>query len=315
MPENLNYEAHVEQLVNAQLKDWAFAAKNYSDLNKIQLKNLQFNGFHLIVQFNTARIISSSAKIDIDSIQKRPCFLCAQNRPINQKSIDFKETFWILVNPYPIFSQHLTIINKKHFPQLIKPYFADMMELARELPTFTIFYNGPKCGASAPDHFHFQAGTKGYMPLDYQIDKIIRQFGTIQKSGICNVWKIDDGIRKFFHIESDDKQAVQDVFIEIYEILDSLNISDDEPGLNVLCTFTNNLWKVNVFPRGKHRPWQYSAPDDEKIIFSPASVDLGGLLVIPLEKDFMKINEKLAVDMLQQIGLDEEIFNQINLKN
>lgn len=313
MSGNINYASQVEELINAQMHEWALVSKNYADLNKIVLKKLQFNGFQFLVQFNPARIISSSAKIDKLSIEKRPCFLCDGNRPVEQGSLDFKDNFRILVNPYPIFRQHLTIIHKNHVPQLIKPYFINMLELAKELQTFTIFYNGPKCGASAPDHFHFQAGTKGYMPLEHQISDIKKQFGTLKDITNCNVWKIDDGIRKFFHLESDNEYAIQDVFFKIYEMLSSFSSFDDEPGLNVICSFAQDLWKVDIFPRSKHRPSQYSEHGGKNIIFSPGSVDLGGLMIIPLEKDFVKIDEKITLNMMWQIGADEGLFNQISL--
>lgn len=309
-----NYASQVEKLINDQMHEWVLASKNYADLNKVVIKKLQFDGFQFLVQFNPARIISSAAKIDKLSIERRPCFLCDENRPIEQVGLDFKDKFWILVNPYPIFTKHLTIIHKCHVPQLIEPYFPDMLELAKELQAFAIFYNGPKCGASAPDHFHFQAGIKGYMPLENEISEIKKNFGELMNLSNCNVWKIDDGIRKFFHIESDNEPAIHDVFFKIYGQLSSFSSLDDEPGLNVICSFSQNFWNVEIFPRNKHRPWQYSVQGDENVIFSPGAVDLGGLMILPLEKDFVKTDEKITLDMMRQIGADEELFNQISLK-
>jgi hypothetical protein len=304
------FEAQVGQLIKEQLTNWAFATKNYTNLNGIKQKKLQFQGFHFIGQFNPNRIISSSAKIDKNSIEKRNCFLCGKNRPVEQQSIDFNEKFEILLNPYPIFPQHLTIIHKEHVPQLILQFFQDMMEIAKALPSFTLFYNGPQFGASAPDHFHFQAGTKAYMPLDRELYGLLKLYGKPLKSDICQVWKIDDGIRKFFYIESVDRFAIEAIHYKIYEMLQSYSALAVEPGLNIHCLFENKTWKVLIFPRGKHRPWQYTAEGDENIMFSPASVDLGGLLIFPLQKNFDKLDSQLATDLMKQIGPDTEIFEQ-----
>jgi ATP adenylyltransferase/5',5'''-P-1,P-4-tetraphosphate phosphorylase II len=313
MPLEMNYSHKVDQLFNNQLVNWATAANNYASLNYIQTKRLHFNGFYFDVQFNPGRIISSSAKIDKESIKNRECFLCEANRPKEQQSIDFMEDFNILLNPYPIFPQHLTIVHKKHLPQLIIPQFNTMLELAKSLPDYTILYNGPKCGASAPDHFHFQAGNKGFMPLDYQIIILKNQYGLVQKRGSCNIFKIDDGIRKFILIESFEKQSVQNIFIEIYEKLQNVSGSDEEPDLNIHCYFSDKTWTLLIFPRGQHRPWQYMGQGDDNFIFSPASVDLGGILVIPRQQDFERIDNNLAEDMMKQIGPNDDFFNSINL--
>lgn len=156
----------IHNLLTGQLASWETARNNYAALSGVRVKELNVNGIPYKVQFNPARIVSSGAKVDAKSIQERKCFLCPANLPPVQKGIPFGGHYHILVNPFPIFPRHLTIPELAHTPQRIASRFTDMLELAEALTEYTIFYNGPRCGASAPDHAHFQAGNKGFMPIE-----------------------------------------------------------------------------------------------------------------------------------------------------
>jgi ATP adenylyltransferase/5',5'''-P-1,P-4-tetraphosphate phosphorylase II len=160
----------VNRLFEEQLSSWKQARDNYEALDRVMTREVNVDGFTFKIQFNPARIVSSAAKVDAKSIKERNCFLCKENRPAVQKGIDFSfddmDHYTVLINPFPIFKRHLTIPLEEHRDQLIRGRFNVMLELARKLTDFTIFYNGPKCGASAPDHFHFQAGIKGFMPIE-----------------------------------------------------------------------------------------------------------------------------------------------------
>lgn len=156
----------IHHLLTGQLASWETARNNYAALSGVRVKELNVNGILYKVQFNPARIVSSGAKVDAKSILERKCFLCPANLPPVQKGIPFGGHYNILVNPFPIFPRHLTVPELAHTPQRIATRFTDMLELAEALTDYTIFYNGPKCGASAPDHAHFQAGNKGFMPIE-----------------------------------------------------------------------------------------------------------------------------------------------------
>jgi len=158
-----------KSLFREQVANWELARANYAGLKTVKTKVFSFDDFEIKVQFNPARIVSSGAKMDAKTIAERPCFLCAENRPAEQQGVD-AGNYTVLVNPFPIFPEHFTIPRKEHADQQIKPYFSDMLELAEALDDYLVFYNGPKCGASAPDHIHFQAGTKDFLPLvnDYK---------------------------------------------------------------------------------------------------------------------------------------------------
>ncbi len=171
---NLNEQS--KALIRQQTNNWQLAANNYFALNKVETRTFDFGHFKILAQFNPERIRSSAAKTDDKSIAKRPCFLCIENLPPEQKGILFQNKYLILINPYPIFTEHLTISSLEHIPQQILPHFSDLLDLSKKLHGFTLFYNGPKCGASAPDHFHFQAGIKGIMPVEQEFSFLEKQF-------------------------------------------------------------------------------------------------------------------------------------------
>ena len=267
----------VNQLFKEQLNDWELAKNNYKALEQVKVKTLDVDGHHYEVQFNPARITSSAAKVDAKSIQERKCFLCQQNLPAVQKGIPFKENYRVLVNPFPIFPRHLTIPALEHTPQFIVSRFGDMLDLAQQLEDYIVFYNGPKCGASAPDHFHFQAGNKGFLPVENDKD-----------------WQ------NILRIESKDKQEMLQRFQEMYDAL-PLQADDAEPMLNILTWYDGGWWTTCLFPRKQHRPACYFAEGDANMLISPASVDLGGVFITPLEKDFEKITAEDIADILNEI--------------
>lgn len=167
----------IDKFVLDQLSVWPMAASNFRDLKNVETRSLEVGGLEVRLQHNPARIRSSAAKVDKASLQARKCFLCSENRPQEQISMEFEgrkgRKYSILINPYPIFPEHLVIARNTHVPQSIWHRLPDMTDLARHHPSFTIFYNGPKCGASAPDHFHFQACPRGLMPLENDIDRLL----------------------------------------------------------------------------------------------------------------------------------------------
>ncbi|MEN6618190.1 MAG: DUF4922 domain-containing protein [Rikenellaceae bacterium] len=295
---------NLSELFREQLSSWELARTNYEALNKVVTKELIVDGFPFKVQFNPARIVSSSAKVDAKSIQERKCFLCKENRPAVQKGLDYinnSETanpYTILINPFPIFPKHLTIPLLKHQDQLIYSRFDAMLNLAEELPQFTIFYNGPKCGASAPDHFHFQAGNKGFMPIEKEMDKLKKS--EIFKSNLSTLYEVTSGINGMLLMESKSKEESIGLFNKIYPVLE-VKDGESEPMLNILCWFERGIWTTAFYIRSKHRPSHYFAEGRANILLSPASVDLGGVFITPLEKDFVKISARDISDILKEV--------------
>jgi len=294
----------VKLLFDSQLRDWELAARNYNQLGKILTRSVSFEGFSVIIQFNPERIRSSSAKVDARSIGERVCFLCKQNRPKEQTGVSIAGDMTILVNPYPIFRRHLTIISEHHEDQRIRENFYKMLELARLLPGYVIFYNGPQCGASAPDHLHFQAGNRGFMPVeaDFYSESFAQK---VISANSTRIWKWNGYLRTIISFEGDDPDSLTSSLEKFLDNFSNLQPGLPESMLNILTYFNDGGWVIHVFPRKVHRPVQYFAEGEKQILLSPAAVDLGGVLITPREEDFRKITASDIKDIFRQACLDE----------
>ena len=311
----------ITELFNQQLLEWDTARHFYTALNEVKVKETEVNGCRYQIQFNPARIVSSGAKVDAKTIQERKCFLCGANRPAVQKGIDFNGHYTILINPFPIFPKHFTIAEKEHTEQLILPRFGDMLDLAKAMEDYVIFYNGPKCGASAPDHAHFQAGNKGFLPLEKEWKNHITEKIS------DNLFAINYGFPAFVitasqpheREEKDGHSEAISLFEKIYDAL-TVNNDETEPMMNVLAWYETSTTGgegtvvVVVIPRAKHRPDCYFAEGDENILISPAAVDLGGVFITPLEKDFEKITDKNVAEILGEVCLNKSTAEKLLAK-
>lgn len=300
-------------LLKQQYETWELLQKNYADLEKVEIRNLEFDGFDIKVQFNPGRIISSSAKVDKNSIANRKCFLCMENLPPDQRGILFGAEYLLLCNPFPIFPRHFTIPKLDHLPQQISGNLTDGLELSKELGKYyTVFYNGPKCGASAPDHMHYQAGNKSFMPIDDEYQSIVKKMGQnlIYQDGL-EVYAVEKYLRNLISIESSDIKKILSVFKIIYQTLDRISKSNEEPMMNIQFYWDENKWRIIIFPRQKHRPSYYYEEGDKKILLSPAAVDLGGVCITPREEDFQKITKDQIVDIFRQISISKEYFEYL----
>jgi ATP adenylyltransferase/5',5'''-P-1,P-4-tetraphosphate phosphorylase II len=310
--DRLLFQEKVLALIDDQLLHWQMARVNYEGLDLVQTRILTFGAFQEIqIQFNPARIRSSTAKVDASSIKERPCFLCREHLPEHQQGIAFGENYVVLVNPYPIFRKHLTIPHVDLVPQRIEGRLKNMLDLAYLLPGFVVFYNGPRCGASAPDHLHFQAVNKGGMPVENEFDNHPGK-KLLYLSQEIAVFSVDQYLRKMLVFESSDYESIEDLFLKVYRFLLTCQKSkEDEPMFNILCTWTVNLWQIFIFPRSQHRPHQFFAEEERQILVSPAAVDLGGLFITPREEDFYKIDKSLMMDIMEQITLDDYCWGEL----
>ncbi|PTN07681.1 uncharacterized protein DUF4922 [Mangrovibacterium marinum] len=298
-----------------QRNSWPLADQNFAALSQVRERSFQFDGFVVKAQFNPERIRSSAAKTDQATIAQRPCFLCQAHRPAEQRALDFRGRYELLVNPYPIFHQHLTIVDYQHRPQLIAGRLPDLLDLARELSGFTIFYNGPQCGASAPDHFHFQAAPRNAMPVDTDAERFLQGKGEIliQSSATSVVAAPPGYLRQLLVFQSTKREELTQLVEQAISFLPQ-QAEHDEPMLNILANFNNNCWQIMLFPRQKQRPDQYFAEGDDQLLMSPASVEMGGLAILPRYEDFNKISRDDLADILEQVSLDKAIFEEIKQK-
>jgi hypothetical protein len=306
-----------KHLLEDQKLNWQQLREGYESLKEIKIKTFQFDGFRMKIQFNPGRYISTSAKVDDKSINDRKCFLCPVNLPEEQKGILCEDEYLILGNPYPIFPEHFTIPAINHVPQQIKNNFSLMLKMTKDLSKYyVVLYNGPKCGASAPDHFHFQAGTKNYMPISDDFHQLKNEYGEILfESAELIVSAIDDNLRQIISFESTSSEKLIAAFNNFYSIYASTTSSNEEPLMNIISYYEEEFgWRVIVFLRGKHRSSHYFAEGENKMLLSAASVDLGGVCITPLEKDFEKITKVKLTEILSEVSLNKNTFDTIKQK-
>lgn len=294
-----------ENLLHRQLKNWNVASRNYAALKDVREKTVIVDGISFKVQFNPARITSTSAKTDTQSVAQRKCFLCQANRPLKQEWIDLGGDYQVLVNPFPIFPEHFTIPLLTHADQRISGHFSDMLDLATCLEQFVIFYNGPRCGASAPDHLHFQAGNKGFLPIEEFVKTAPRYI--ILKEQDTQIYTFKNDPRNPLIIETADKQYALKVFEAIYNLLPP--VPEEEPMMNIITWADAGRWIICVFPRVKHRPSCYFANGKENIMISPGAVDVGGVFITPMEKDFEKIDSTQIHHILAEVCMGSSKIN------
>lgn len=287
------------------------AAGNFAALANVEVKELDVDGMKIKVQFNPARMVSSSAKVDAASLKARKCFLCAENRPDVQRGIEWVDRYTILINPFPIFPRHLTIPDSSHTDQLIDGRIADMMRLAAELDEYTVFYNGPKCGASAPDHMHFQAGNSDFLTIAENLEGA--DMKVIAEEGDNRLALVDGMPMKVFVIDAGNPEEGQKLFNRLYAAM-PVPEGEKEPMMNLLCYTTPAGVRLVVIPRKKHRPSFYGTEGDDCMLISPASVDMGGVFITPRPQDFEKLDSAIIKRIFDELCLNQEEVEEIAQK-
>lgn len=310
--EKNNFSDAAKRLIEIQKETWETLSSGYRSLKFIKTKSIRYEGFRFDVQYNPQRYNSTSAIVDDKTISERVCFLCRKNLPKEQEGIIISN-YILLANPFPIFPEHFTISNLQHKNQRIKDSFGDLLLFSKILSKhYTIFYNGPQCGASAPDHLHFQAGSKNTMPMDNEYNIIRNQYGEIlSDNNNYKIYGINDGLRKIISIEGTEENRLTDIFESFYEKYSSQ--SDlVEPMMNIICLYEKEKgWRVLIMLRTKHRPEEFFMDGAENILFSPAACDYGGLCITPLEKDFNRLEKRLLNKIFNEIGINDFKFRSL----
>lgn len=303
----------INQFIISQLQEWPMVAGNFEALKSVKVKEFDVDGMTIKVQFNPARIVSSSAKIDAKSLKERKCFLCGANRPEVQRGIEWgpEGKYIVLINPFPIFPRHLTIPDQSHVDQLVYDRIKDMMDLAEQLDEYTLFYNGPKCGASAPDHMHFQAGNSDFLTIASALEKA--ELKEVAGDGDAVLYLCDSLPLNVFVIDAEDHEKGADLFKKLYKAL-PLKEGETEPMMNLLCYATPAGVRLVVIPRKQHRPSFYGTEGDGKMLLSPASVDMGGVFITPLEKDFNAMDADLVRTIFDELCLSNTDVAEIAAK-
>ena len=304
----------LREFVESEKLLWPLAAANYNGLKSVEEKQFQFDGFQVKVQFNPERMRSSAAKVDKQSIAERKCFLCSENRPAEQDAIAFGDQFLILVNPFPIFKTHFTISCNSHIDQRFIQNAKSMFEIAQAMEGFTVFYNGPECGASAPDHLHFQAGESSFMPIAIEFEELKSTARQLFSGVETQVWAFDDYFRKMISVETNSMEEALKIIGIYYTHFQAMQPEKIEPMMNALCTFSKGKWTIHLFPRKAHRPSHFYEEGEKQILISPGSVDFGGVFILPRREDFDKITKEDIADILEQVCVDQDTFQELTEK-
>lgn len=304
-------DSSISRFFNRQLEKWDDARHRFRDLKHVETKKLSEE---VRLQFNPARIVSTGAKIDKKTLGERPCFLCDKNRPKEQMSQQIDERFHLLVNPFPILPVHFTIPARKHQPQAIYKNYGEMHRFLSLHSELMVFYNGPKCGASAPDHLHFQAGTSGILPLQANWQRLSRNLtDVISLNDEEKIAVVRDFIVPAFVIISKSEESDETLFHRLYKSM-PMRGDETEPMINIIAWRKEDEYISVVIPREKHRPEAYFAEGDAQVMVSPGALDMSGLIITPREEDFHKLTEESATTILQECGISTEKMNSIVTK-
>ena len=308
----------IHQFVQDQLSTWTLAADNFKALDNIRVREVQVNGLAVKLQFNPARMISSAAKLSKADIARRRCFLCRENRPQEQLAIPFEgpegHQYDILVNPYPIFPDHLVIARATHTDQTIHGRYEDMLLLARTYEGCSFFYNGPRCGASAPDHHHFQGVPRGLMPLELHIDVCLTEakekrsaahFRNLLEHNDATLYHHDSFSTGIFVISSNSPEASSYVFKRLLSCADIVE-DDIEPRFNLYCWWTGEEYHTVIYFRKCHRSHHYFSEGADHLTMSPGCADMAGVFIVPVEEEYNKITPELMSEMISEITISEE---------
>lgn len=319
----------IQKFVNDQLSCWPLACANFRALKNVKTKTLNIGGLDVIVQHNPARMISSAAKLDKTSVAKRPCFFC--NRFPEQTYIRFEgrkgKKYDILLNPYPIFPDHLVIASTRHCDQSIWKRYIDILDLSRKYQDYTFFYNGPHSGASAPDHHHFQAAPNGLMPLENDVRRMLAQvrvssvkdeepsspvpeltyLTSVQDAQLFHYNKFVNGV---FVLRAATSKSAAKIFYRLLDCADTPQ-GESEPLFNLMSWYADGEYCSIVVFRTAHRSHHYFSDGPEHLTMSPGCADMGGCFIAPVPEDFEKLDAKLLTEMLDEVTLSKEAQHKI----
>ena len=311
-----NSEA-IHKFVGDQLSRWPLACENFRALKTVRTREVDAGGLTVKLQFNPARMVSSAAKLSKADIAKRRCFLCRENRPPEQVMMKFEgrkgKKYHILVNPYPIFPDHLVIAADRHTDQTIWKRYVDMLDMARKYQDFTFFYNGPKSGASAPDHHHFQAAPRGMMPLEVDIEKLFDLVSGRDTDDLSYVTSVQDARLYHYHrfttgVFALRAETVKSAAKLFYRLLDCMEIpeGETEPMFNLFSWYQAGEFRSIIVFRSRHRSHHYFSDGPDHLTMSPGCADMGGMFIVPVGDEYDKITPELLMDMIREVSITKE---------
>lgn len=310
-------EALVAALIDQQSENWPLLGEGLASSAQIESKRVRVQESEVVIQHNARRIRSTAAAVDKASVQNRRCFLCPDSLPPEEKGIAYGSDLIILCNPFPILDRHLSIVHREHVPQQIEGNVESLLSLAHDLgPSYFVLYNGPECGASAPDHLHFQACSRELLPIEenlYEDEPVM-----VEDCNYC-----DETARnsfELFTLGGCGRSVVvfrggnrDEVAYWAYRVIKELAAQTDktEPLINIVCTYQPKLWTAYLFPRVKHRPASFFAEGEQRLVVSPGAIDMAGVVVVPEREHFDKIDGEIAAAIFSEVSTNGEIVNEL----
>jgi hypothetical protein len=298
------------ELLSEQKKTWQDLWEGYESLNDVRGRDLPCRGFSVRLQYNPRRIKSSMADVAEQSGKEPQCFLCLDHLPGGQKGILYRSEYLILSNPMPVFSSHFTVSHLDHRLQAIDEHIGTFLQLITDFgPGWTVLYNGAKCGASAPDHLHFQVCPSGQMPIETEIHGEKRLTLMKQVDDVL-IYRAKDFGREAILLEGDDPIAVGKALKNFLNTLKEVLRINEEPMINIAGFHEEMKWCLMIFPRRKHRPEAFLKEGDSRVVVSPGVIDMGGLLITPVEKDFERLDAVVVEGIYREVAFEGKIVER-----
>ena len=292
------------ELLSEQKKAWQDLREGYELLKDVKERDVRCNGFSVCLQYNPRRIKSSTAVVDEKNTKESRCFLCLDHLPEGQRGVLYRGDYLILCNPMPVFSSHFTVSHLDHRLQAIAEHIGIFLQLAADFgPGWIVLYNGPKCGASAPDHLHFQAAPSRQMPIEKEIHEE-KRLTLIKQVDDVLIYRAMGLGREVIILEGEDPIAMENALKNYLNALKKVLLIDEEPMMNIAEFHEGKEWRLMIFPRRKHRPDAFFKERDTRVVVSPGVIDMGGLLITPVEKDFERLDGASVEAIYKEVSLD-----------
>jgi hypothetical protein len=309
--------ARVGALIAQQQATWPMLAEGYEALRQVETRRVRVGESEVVIQHNPKRIRSTAAAVDAPSVRARRCFLCAENLPAEEKGIEYGDDLVILCNPFPVLDRHLSIVHRRHVPQEIKGRLERLLLIARDLgPEYFALYNGPECGASAPDHLHFQACSRELLPIEENMfeGEPVRAddcaYCEESAQGSFELFTLEGCGRSVVVIRGGDSREVAQWSYEIIARL-ARAAQKDEPMVNIVCDYVNREWRVNLFPRARHRPSCFFAEGPARLVISPGAIDMAGVVVVPEHEHFERVGAKEIAEIFSEVSLGTDALDEL----
>ena len=305
----------ISKFIMDQLSVWPLASANFRSLKMVQTRPVEVGGLGCVIQYNPARLASTTADVDEQSIAARPCFLCEANRPPEQFHLKFEgrkeRKYNIQVNPYPIFPQHLVVVRDKHLPQEIWHHLPDILDFTKLYPDYLAYYNGPLAGASAPDHLHFQACPRFSLPLEKVVDSFLDNPGEpLSTNKEATLYRYDGFHRGIFCLKATTTKSIAKLFYRLLDCCDREK-GEGEPKFNLYAWTKGDEYRVMVCLRREMRSHHYFTQGPDHMMVTAGAAEMAGVIITPAAEDLEGIRAVQLEEMFDEICISEQQQNMV----